>query len=179
MTTNLAVDQYAALARYNTWMNEKVFTSAAALEDADRKRDLGAFFGSVHGTLNHVLLADRIWLGRFTGRPEEFSSRDAKGNVIQVRALSQELYDDFERLWQERRATDRAIEQYAETLTAEGISGTFTYGSLGGKSFTHPLWWALTHFFNHQTHHRGQASALLTRLGADVGVTDFLAFVRT
>jgi uncharacterized damage-inducible protein DinB len=179
MTENATVDHYVALARYNGWMNEKLFTRAASLEDADRKRDLGAFFHSVHGTLNHLLLADRVWLGRFTGRPEDFASRDAAGNILPVRALSQELYTDFEQLWQERRATDRAIEDYASTLTPGAVAGPFTYQSFAGDSFTHPLWWALTHFFNHQTHHRGQASALLTRLGADVGVTDFIAFIRT
>src|SRR5690606_37886662 len=67
------VDHYRAMARYNRWMNGKLYALAAGLSDADRTRDLGAFFGSIHGTLNHILLADRTWLGRFTGDRERFA----------------------------------------------------------------------------------------------------------
>lgn len=176
---DLFIEQYRALARYNTWMNAKLYERAATLTEEDRRRDLGAFFQSIHGTLNHLLLADRIWLGRFTGRPDDFVSRDASGNAIPFRSLAQELYSNFQQLLGERKATDAQIEAYCETLTAERLAAPLQYRTTSGTASEHPLWWSLTHFFNHQTHHRGQASALLTKLGADVGATDFIAFIRS
>lgn len=173
------VEQYHALARYNSWMNARIYERAASLTDEERRRDLGAFFRSLHGTLNHLLLADRIWLGRFTGRPEDFTSKDAAGALIPFRSLGQELYADFAQLRAERAATDVQIERYCATLDAEVLGAPLRYRLTSGAANDHPLWWALTHFFNHQTHHRGQASALLTRLGADVGVTDLIAFLRS
>ena len=84
----LVVDHYRALARYNRWMNERLYALCDEIPDADRKRDRGAFFRSIHGTLNHILLADRAWLGRFTGDPAKWHSRDAAGNVMEVRAMT-------------------------------------------------------------------------------------------
>ncbi|NLE85125.1 MAG: DUF664 domain-containing protein [Myxococcales bacterium] len=177
--SDLLAEQYRTLSRYNSWMNAKIYERAASLGDEERRRDLGAFFRSVHGTLNHLLLADRIWMGRFTGRPEEFASKDATGEVIPFQSLAQELYADFDQLRAERAATDAQIEEYCATLDAAALAAPLRYRMTSGVANDHPLWWALTHFFNHQTHHRGQASALLTRLGADVGVTDFIAFLRS
>jgi uncharacterized damage-inducible protein DinB len=170
---------YAAMARYNRWMNEKLYALAAKLSDEERKRNLGAFFGSLHGTLNHLLLADRIWLGRFVGEASRFFPRDASGAVVPVKALSQELYADFEELSRERVKTDQDIAEYVATLTQADLDRTFEYSSMAGAAQSHALWWALSHFFNHQTHHRGQATTLFMQLGHDPGATDLLVMFRT
>jgi uncharacterized damage-inducible protein DinB len=151
------------LARYNRWMNEKLYECAAQLDDAARKENVGAFFKSIHGTLNHLLLADRIWMGRFTGVPFAATS------------LAQELYADFDELRRERALTDAAIEAYMGALTAEQLAGTLTYRTMSNpQTRSQALALPLTHFFNHQTHHRGQVTTLLSQRGIDPGVTDLL-----
>ena len=107
----MVVDHYHALARYNTWMNDRLYAVCTALPDAERRRDRGAFFRSIHGTLNHLLLTDRAWLGRFTGDRALAESRDAEGRPISLTGrLDQELYADFDLLRRERTRTDAAIE---------------------------------------------------------------------
>jgi uncharacterized damage-inducible protein DinB len=162
----------SALARYNRWMNEKIYERASTLTDEVRKRDLGAFFKSIHATLNHLLLADRVWLARFTGvvAPEGFM---APG----VRTLDQELYADFEELRRERAITDGAVSAYVAELTPERLAGPLVF-TRRGQAQEMPLWWAVTHLFNHQTHHRGQVTTLLMQQGCDPGVTDLVAMLR-
>jgi uncharacterized damage-inducible protein DinB len=171
-------DQQRALARYNTWMNRRLYATCGGLSDEERRRDRGAFFGSIHRTLNHVLLADRVWMTRFTGDRERFASRDAGGAVIAITGLSQELYADWDQLARERAVTDAAIEAWVADLDDEKLTATFTYKSMGGAPAEHTLWWAVAHFFNHQTHHRGQVTTLLSQAGVDPGVTDLIAFLR-
>jgi uncharacterized damage-inducible protein DinB len=160
-----------AMARYNRWMNEKVYASAALLGDEERKRDRGAFFKSIHGTLNHLLVADWIWLGRLHGvvAPDGFL---AKG----VRALDQELFADFAELRTERQRTDQAIDAWATSVTAQSFGEPLRYVS-GGRQREYPLWWVVSHLFNHQTHHRGQITTLLVQAGQDPGSTDLLAML--
>jgi uncharacterized damage-inducible protein DinB len=144
-------------------MNERLYACSEGLSDAERKRDRGAFFRSIHGTLNHGLHGDRLWMARFTG--EEY----------EVRSLDEELYADFDELRRERAATDEAIERYARDLGASDLGGTLRFTSVvkaAPREF--PLWIALTHFFNHQTHHRGQLTTLLHQAGVDPGVTDLI-----
>jgi len=174
----LLTDHYRALARYNTWMNERVYAVCAELPDEERKRDRGAFFRSIHGTLNHILLADRAWLGRFTRDPACGQSLDASGAPIAVRSLDQELYADFRDLRRERARSDAAIVTWASGLTPEALAAPLAYRSSKGEAFEHPLWQAALHLFNHQTHHRGQVTTLLAQLGKDVGVTDLAVFLR-
>ncbi|KYF95772.1 DinB family protein [Sorangium sp. So ce394] len=168
------VDQYRALARYNLWMNDKLYALVGKLDDAERKRDRGAFFRSIHGTLNHILLADRRWMGRFTGDEERFAVRDASGKAIEITSLSQELYADFDDLSRERARTDADILAWVHAIDEQALSGDLTF-TRGGTVLTQPLWWTVGHFFNHQTHHRGQVTTLLTQMGIDPGVTDLFA----
>lgn len=162
-----------ALARYNRWMNEKLYGLAATLSDEARKRDAGAFFKSIHGTFNHLLLADRVWLSRFTGAtvPNGFM---APGGI---RSLDQELYADFEDLRRERAVTDSELSAWVSRLTEAQLAAPLVYMRLGKKQ-TAPLWWAVAHVFNHQTHHRGQVTTLLMQQGCDPGVTDLFAMLR-
>lgn len=175
----MAGDHYRVLARYNAWMNERLYTVCATLPDAERKRDRSAFFRSIHGTLNHLLLTDRAWLGRFTGDRALAESRDAEGRPIAFTGrLDQELYADFDVLRRERKRTDAAIESWVAGLDEDRLAGQITYRSSKGERHAHPLWWAVLHFFNHQTHHRGQVTTLLMQLGNDPGVTDLVLLLR-
>lgn len=161
------------MARYNRWMNEKLFAVAEELTDEERKRDRGAFFGSIHRTLNHLLLADRVWLGRFTGAALEEGELGPGG----IRALDQELCADFAGLRRERARTDDAIDAYVATLTEEKLAGNLRFLRRGTPTEL-PLWHAVAHVFNHQTHHRGQVTTLLSQAGRDPGVTDLVAMLR-
>lgn len=151
------------MARYNRWMNDKLYECSAGLSDAQRKEDVGAFFKSIHGTLNHLLLADRIWMGRFTAAP------------FTVTSLAQELYSDFAQLRSERARTDAAISAWAGALTDQDLAATLSYTSIVNPAPRNtPMAIAVTHFFNHQTHHRGQLTTLLSQRGIDPGTTDLL-----
>ena len=151
------------MARYSQWMNERLYECCARLSDDERKRDVGAFFKSIHGTLNHLLLGDRIWLGRFTGKP------------FAITSLAQELYSDFGELRSERTLTDAATVAWARALTTEDFTRELSYTSVVNPNpRRYPFWFAVTHFFNHQTHHRGQLTTLLSQRGLDPGVTDLI-----
>lgn len=151
---------YQTMAEYNEWMNQKLYAICAEIPDDIRKQDRGAFFQSIHGTLNHLLFGDRVWMGRFINQP--FSSR-----------IGEELYSNFDELRQEREQTDRQILDWTQQLSSEWLNQPFTYTSgVDRKTRTLPAWILVTHLFNHQTHHRGQLTTLLFQLGYDPGVTD-------
>jgi uncharacterized damage-inducible protein DinB len=169
----MTLEHFQALARYNRWMNEKIYTVAGKLTDEERKRDRGAFFKSIHATLNHILLADRVWMGRFTGVKLQGDWIGPDG----IRTLDQELYTSFEELRDERVTMDTAIERWVTGLTADRLTSTLRYVRKQVPQEC-PLWWAVAHFFNHQTHHRGQVSTLLMQAGHDPGVTDLFAMFR-
>lgn len=145
---------FSMFAQYNRWSNERLYETAAALSDADYKADRGAFFGSLHGTLNHLLVADRIWMRRFTD-----------DGPIHTR-LDEIAYDDLTNLGVARRDEDERIIFYVDTLSPSEIAATFTYRPMSNQNdISQTLGSALAHFFNHQTHHRGQAHGLLTMIG--------------
>ena len=159
----LALDTFRTMAQYNHWMNERIYGVCAAISDDERKRDRGAFFSSIHGTLNHVLLGDRLWLGRFLDRP------------FAVDSLDQELYADFDTLRAERAQTDQEILDFGTSLDEEALARDFRFTTLvnpGEHIF--PFRHVLLHFFNHQTHHRGQVTTLIKQAGHDPGVTDLM-----
>ncbi len=156
------LDYFQTLCRYNRWMNEKLYAVCAEIPDTTRKADKGAWFRSMHGTLNHLLLADRIWLGRFTAQPFAFTS------------LAQELYADFDELRSQRAKTDADLQTWLDTISEQQLAAPFTYTNAQGQQGTFPLWLLVAHLFNHQTHHRGQLTTLLEQSGYDSGVTDLL-----
>jgi uncharacterized damage-inducible protein DinB len=155
----------ATMARYNRWQNESLYGAAGLLDDAARRADRGAFFGSIHGTLCHLLWGDRLWMHRFAGTPRPEAGIPA----------SPELVADWETLRAERQAFDREIEDWAAALDPEWLSGDMTWFSAAGdRQFTMPKALLVTHMFNHQTHHRGQVHAMLTAAGARPGDTDLI-----
>lgn len=146
---------------YNTWMNQKLYAVCGDMTDSERKQDRGAFFGSIHATLNHILYGDLAFLSRFTGDPAEVPSLDGQ------------LYEDFDALWQARQALDQRIADWSVKLTPEWLAGDLTYVSkVDNAARTMPRWILLTHMFSHQTHHRGQITTLLSQMGLDIGPTD-------
>lgn len=155
------------MAAYNAWANGRLYTAAEALSDEAYRRPAGAFFASLHGTLNHLLVTDRIWLRRLTGQG------DAPGKLDVI------LFDGLGDLREAREAEDRRIETYVADLSAADLEGSFDYATTSGQAHTQPRWQVLAHLFNHQTHHRGQAHAILTRLGvSDPPPLDLIAMQR-
>lgn len=162
------MQNYQMLAAYNAWANRLVYAAAADLSESELHHDIGAFFGSIFATLSHILTADRIWLNRFTGEGPKPT------------ALNERPYDRFEDLRSARVEEDERIVRYAQGLTAEQLDGDFTYTPVTSPELvSHKLWPALTHFFNHQTHHRGQVHAGLTGMGKPSLSLDLIYFVRS
>lgn len=149
------------MTRYNRWMNERLLQTCSQLSDAERKRDRGAPFGSIHGVWNHLLVCDRLWLARFQRAPLLYSR------------LDEEICADWSELQTQRALTDDAIDAYIASLTLENLDSTLHFVSLSNPQPRQlPLWVAVQHLFNHQTHHRGQITALMEQAGLDCGVTD-------
>jgi len=146
-------DRYRMFAGYNAWCNERLYDAAAAVPDAEYRAERGAFFKSLHGTLNHLLVGDRIWMNRFTGEGELPKSLDAI------------LYDDFAALRAARRAMDASISRYIDGVSDADLSRPIHYRTVSKPAdIEQVLAPALDHFFNHQTHHRGQVHALLSSM---------------
>ena len=158
---------YSMMAGYNAWANARVYEAAAGLSDAHYRADRGAFFKSVHGTLNHLLATDRIWLRRFTGEGDAPNSLDAI------------LFDALDDLRSARVAEDQRIVAYVESLTDGDLDGSVSYRTITNPvTITQPLGPALAHLFNHQTHHRGQVHGLLTGLGLAAPSLDLILYQR-
>jgi uncharacterized damage-inducible protein DinB len=179
---NTLIDNYRFLGRYNQWFNGQLLDACEQLSDAARKLDRGAFFGSIHRTLSHLLVADPIWLGRFRqcGRDHGWDAACLSDAVVELPAgttLSTVLFDDWSALRARRAELDGAIAQWLAEMPTDFGGYTMRYANSAGVRREHPAWQAMTHFFNHQTHHRGQATALLMQAGVNPGVTDLIALV--
>ncbi|WOS63824.1 DinB family protein [Sinorhizobium fredii] len=162
------LDHYRMFADYNRWANRRIYAAAAELSEAEYREDRGAFFGSLHGTLNHILAADRIWMKRFTQEGEAPTRLDAI------------LCKDLNALTAARMAEDERIIAWIDSLDEARLNAHFTYSRLTTPDkITQRLGPALAHFFNHQTHHRGQAHATLTALGRPSLTLDLVFFLWT
>ena len=149
------------MARYNRWMNERVYALVAELPDSERRRDRGAFFGSIHGTLNHLLWGDRMWLGRFVGPACTYP------------AFGADMIAEFDDLRRGRETTDDAMLEWAGSVRPEWLASVLEYTSkVDGRTRRLSAAIASVHMFNHGTHHRGQLTTLLKQAGVDPGVTD-------
>ncbi|HYY83311.1 MAG TPA: DinB family protein [Beijerinckiaceae bacterium] len=152
---------FTMLAGYNAWANARVYDAAGQLSDAEYRADRGAFFKSMHGTLNHLLVTDRLWLRRFTGEGDAPNRLDAI------------LFEEFFELRAARKSEDARIGAYIDGLTEDRIAAMFRYSTVTNpREIEQPLGPALTHFFNHQTHHRGQVHCMLTQAGGQPHATD-------
>jgi uncharacterized damage-inducible protein DinB len=145
---------FGMFAAYNSWANQRLYDAAAAISDADYRAERGAFFGSVHRTLNHLLVTDRIWMHRFTGEGPTYDDLEAVPCA------------DLAALRAEREAEDARIVSWVASLDDARLGGIFKYHTTTRREgIAQPLASALAHFFNHQTHHRGQVHGLLTTIG--------------
>lgn len=159
---------YEQFARYNRWANGRVYDEAARLPDDARRREIGLFFRSLHGTLNHMLVADRVWLRRLTGDGPE------------PERLNQILFEDFSELRAAREQEDARILRFVDSLSEADLDSPFEYRNMAGKAYRQRRADTLAHFFNHQTHHRGQIHAALTILGVpEPAPLDLVAFQRS
>ena len=161
-----ALELSRTLARYNSWMNGRLLDSCSVLRDDARKKPLSIPFGSLHGLWNHLLVTDNIWLSRFEQTPLPFG----------FRGLDSELYSDWNELATARRALDGRISDFAQALTQKRLDCVLKWQPATRPDAQQmPLWIPLAHFWNHQTHHRGQITGTMEMLGLDCGVTDLLA----
>ncbi len=154
------------MARYNRWQNDSLYTAAASLDDVERRRDRGAFFGSIHGTLSHLLWGDTIWMSRFDGWVAPEVSIPGSADWV----------NDWATLAARRAEADAKILEWSDRVTDAHLSGDLAWfsGALG-RDVTRPMAVCVTHFFNHQTHHRGQVHAMLTAAGTRPDATDLFA----
>ncbi|MEO1793518.1 MAG: DinB family protein, partial [Pseudomonadota bacterium] len=154
----------ALLGRYNSWQNRSIYGAAATLDDAARKQDRGAHFRSIHGTLNHLLWGDQTWLSRFAG-----TAKPAAKSI----AESPDTFDDWDDLAAARTTFDQTIEHWSASVSEDWLGRDLSWFSgAAGRDVTKPAWFCVAHFFNHQTHHRGQVHAMLTAAGAKPDDTD-------
>jgi uncharacterized damage-inducible protein DinB len=142
--------RFEQLAAYNRWANARLYEAVLALDEKDYRRDVGAFFKSLHGTLNHLLVADRIWMRRLTGEGEHPDRLDAI------------IHEDRRQLAGARADEDDRIVRFVASLDDAALAGTLQYATTSGKPFEQGRADVLSHFFNHQTHHRGQAHTILS-----------------
>ena len=172
------LENYRFLARYNRWFNQRLYATCETLPEEERRSDRGAFFGSIHGTLNHLLWADRTWLGRFA--IQDIPSPALKPELLALPAgatYGTELHTEWPELRRQRDLLDEAIEAWVAQMPPHYPMSTMRYANTKGVQREHPAWKAITHLFNHQTHHRGQVTTLLMQAGVDPGTTDLAALL--
>ena len=160
----ISPDYVRTMALYNRWQNRSLYREADKLSPEQRLEERGAFFGSVHATLNHLLFGDQIWMSRFTGRhaPEAATVAD-----------STTMVRNWDELCERRSAFDDVIIAWSQTVSEDWLTGALTWRSTAiDLTLTKPRWITVVHMFNHQTHHRGQVHALLTGFGLKPDDTD-------
>lgn len=160
----IGAEHARTMANYNKWQNRSLYAAAETLDDAARRLDRGSFFASIHGTLSHLLWGDRMWMSRFAGTPKP-NQPDFAGSVQEG--------GDWPELAAARRDMDQAIVDWAAGIDDDWLAGDLSWfsGALQAD-VSKPKWFCVTHFFNHQTHHRGQTHAMLTAAGAKPEDTD-------
>ena len=169
--------QAVLMAGYNEWMNAKLYDAAAILSAEELARNRGAFFGSVIGTLNHLVVTDTMWLKRFAAHPSNPKALAPIRALPQPTALNEIVFTDLAKLAERRKVIDAAIKAWAAGLTQADLDHVLHYANTKGVKSQKKFSSLVMHFFNHQTHHRGQATTLLFQAGQDVGVTDLLALI--
>ena len=158
---------YRMFGHYNAWANGRLYASVSRLSVEQYRSDRGAFFKSIHGTLNHLLVTDRLWMQRFTGEGDAPNRLDAI------------LFEPFDELRAAREAEDRRIVNFVDGLDDARVAGMIKYRRLSSpEQFEQQLAYALAHWFNHQTHHRRQVHAMLTGLAGEAPELDLLFFQR-
>lgn len=170
-------EHFVLMASYNQWMNVKLYEAAGKLSQQELAMDRKAFFGSLLGTLNHLIVGDTIWLKRFSMHPANHIALDPVRQLTIPSSLDQIVFTDFAALLERRNLLDDMICTWAASLTDNDLEHILPYTNSKGIVGRRKLDGLLLHFFNHQTHHRGQATTLLHQAGQDVGSTDLLRLI--
>jgi uncharacterized damage-inducible protein DinB len=173
----LSPEHARLFAGHNLVQNQRIYAAAASLGPDQASADRGAFFGSILGTLNHLAVGDTIWLHRFARHQAHFPALEAMGGFPVPTSLRHSLAQDLDGLRPYREALDGLILRWADELEASHMDTLLTYANMAGAVARRRFGDLLLHFFNHQTHHRGQVSTLLFQCGVDVGVTDLLQLI--
>jgi len=164
------------MAAYNSVMNARLIALVTPLSDEALLENRGAFFGSILGTLNHLVVADLMWLNRF--RPQPYGQMLAPIDALpRPKALADLLYPTPAGLKPVREILDDLYIRFIDQLTDADIASPLSYKSATGGAFTKTAGLLLSHVFNHQTHHRGQITTLLSQMGLDIGITDLAPLV--
>ncbi len=163
------------MADYNYRMNRQIYQTSDKLKKEELQKDVGAFFGSVLGSLNHILVGDLIWLTRFSTFSNDFKSLKKLNKYPEPRKLNDVLYAEFAELYKARNEIDLIIKSWVkDEIKEDFFDHNLTYSNTKGIVSSRCFGELISHFFNHQTHHRGQISTILYQFGYDIGVTDFL-----
>ncbi len=168
---------FELFAAYNEWMNAKVYEAATRLPLHEIELDRLAYFKSIWGTLNHIAVGDTLWLQRFATHPANYAALEPMRRMETPVALDQMLFTEFAALFAHRKRLDSIIKDWVAAVTEEDLQHILAYSTTKGVATRKQFSALMLHFFNHQTHHRGQATVLLFQAGEDVGVTDLLARV--
>lgn len=168
---------FELLATYNEWMNVRLYEASEKLPASELLIDRGAFFKSILGTLNHIVVGDTVWLQRFA----EHSSCKFTLKFLTEKPRPSDLngfmFSDIKQLYKHRQQLDKIIINWIANLNEQDLYCTLNYKNMKGISFSRQYSNLILHFFNHQTHHRGQVTTLLSQAGQDIGVTDLLALI--
>ena len=165
------------MAEYNEWMNDKLYEAAMTLSDEELIANRNAFFGSILGTLNHLVVGDTLWLKRFATHPAKYSELVFLNEISMPTRLDELLFEDIRSLSKHRVMLDNKIKQWADSISESDLDQVLAYTTMEGKAAQKKFYTLLINLFNHQTHHRGQTTTLLTQANVDVGITDLLAIV--
>ena len=165
------------MAGYNQWMNARLYEATPRLTQAELLAERKAFFGSIIGTLNHLVVADIIWLKRFAAHPAAYPELDILNLFPLPAVLDHTISLDLEQLRNHRAMLDATIVTWANAIEEDQLDQVLHYKNTKGASHQKHFFSLLMHFFNHQTHHRGQVSTLLFQANIDIGVTDLLAMI--
>lgn len=165
------------MAEYNEWMNAKLYEAAMTLSDEALTVNRKAFFGSIIGTLNHLVVGDTVWLKRFATHPANHSALEFVKELPMPISLDQLLFTDIRSLSAHRKELDKTINDWAHSISEEDLDYVMAYSNMKGIAANKNYFSLVMHFFNHQTHHRGQVTTLLSQADVDVGITDLLAIV--
>ena len=172
-----SLEQCRLFAHYNQVMNQKINQAVERLTRAEIEADRGAYFGSVLGTLNHILVGDLIWLKRFAQHPSRHHALNFVRETNTPYSLDQILYGNFVDFREHRALVDEHIITWCAQLRDTDLEYDLSYQNMRGKNRKSNMGLLMAHFFNHQTHHRGQLSTLLSQYSVDIGVTDFVQLV--
>jgi uncharacterized damage-inducible protein DinB len=165
---------FSHMASYNQWMNRKLYEAAARLPEEELHRNRGAFFGSIFGTLNHIAIGDILWLKRISGHLPGLASLQYVDQLPQPMFPATPLCGSLNGLAGLRATLDDVIIAFCAEAGPSLLNEALEWTSRNGVKSRKVLGDVLQHVFNHQTHHRGQASTLFSQLGIDIGATDLI-----